>query len=319
MGVVRLGVLGCAEIARRRMLPAFSRTPGAVVTAVASRDAAKAEKVAAEFGGDPVTGYAALLERDDVDAVYVPLPAAMHESWVEAALRAGKHVLAEKPVTLDPAATARLAELARAHHLVLMENVMFVHHRQHATVAELVRDGAIGELRGFEATFTIPPLADDDIRYRADLGGGALSDVGVYPVRAALHLLGDDLTVCGAVLAAGAGRRVDTRGAALLRTGAGVVATLVFGMEHSYRSSYTLTGSAGRITLDRAFTPPADHQPVLHLDRNGRVEQRRLDPDDQVANTVAAFVAAVSAGGPTALDASLAQIRLLDDIRRKAS
>jgi len=316
---VRVGVLGCARIALRRMLPAFSRTPGLDLAAVASRDPDKARAAAAEFGCRPVTGYAALLERPDIDAVYVPLPAALHESWVEAALRAGKHVLAEKPVTLTAGRTAAVLDLARARGLVLMENVMFVHHGQHAAVLSLLRAGEIGELRSFEATFTIPAPPDDDIRFRADLGGGALSDVGVYPVRAAQHLLGPGVTVHAAVLTTGPGRTVDTAGAVLLRRDDGVTALLSYGMEHAYRSSYTLVGSTGRITVERAFTPPAEHRPEILLDRGGRVEKRLLEAEDQVGATVRAFRAAILTGGaPELAAATLEQARLLDDVRRLA-
>lgn len=318
MEPVRIGVLGCADIARRRMLPALRACPGTDLVAVAARDAARARATAAEAGCRAVTGYAALLEREDIEAVYVPLPAALHARWVEAALRAGKHVLAEKPLTTDLAATRRLTGLAGAAGLVLRENVMFVHHSQHAAVRALVADGAIGELRGFRAEFAVPRLPDTDIRYDASLGGGALWDTGVYPVRAALHFLGDQLETEAAVLVhGGPGRAVDTSGTALLRTPEGVCAQLAFGLDHGYRSAYEITGSEGRITLDRAFTPPAGHVPRVLLERRTGTEEIALAPDDQVLRTVSAFAAAVrTAAAPDG--ASSRQAELLDAIRRRA-
>ncbi|MFF5531984.1 hypothetical protein ACFY71_05840 [Streptomyces cinerochromogenes] len=113
----------------------------------------------------------------------------------------------------------------------------------------------------------MPRRPEGDIRYRRDLGGGALYDIGVYPVRAALHLLGDDLEVAGAVLGSGPGREVDTRGGALLGTADGVAVHLTFGLEHAYRSRYELRGNTGRITLDHAFAPPADHAPLVRLEQ----------------------------------------------------
>jgi NDP-hexose-3-ketoreductase len=322
MDALRIGVLGCADIARRRVLPAIARVPEAELVAIASRDADRAAQTARRFGCRPVHGYAGLLELDDVDAVYLPLPAALHAEWVRAALSAGKHVLAEKPLTTEPARTAELLELARARDLVLMENVMFVHHAQHAVVARLLRDGAIGPLRAMQATFTIPALPDGDIRHQAELGGGALWDVGLYPVRAALHFLGPDLIVAGAVLSHGSGRRVDTSGAALLVTPEGLTATLLFGFEHAYRCRYELVGADGRITVDRAFTPPADHRPVVAIERPAGREEIRLEPDDQAANTVGAFVAAVRAGalagGRAPADDSLRQAWLLHELHRRA-
>lgn len=318
---VRFGVMGCAGIAVRRMLPAMAALPDTAVAAVASREAKKAEDLALSYDCHPVTGYADLLERDDVEAVYVPLPTALHATWVEAALRAGKHVLAEKPLTTDPGTTRSLLALARSRGLVLRENVMFVHHAQHAAVRRLLDQGAIGQLRAFQAAFTIPQLSDDDIRYQPELAGGALFDVGVYPLRAALHLLGDSLTVVGATLTTGAGRRVDTAGAALLRTADCVTAQLTFGMEHAYRSAYELCGSEGRITVEPAFTPPADHRPVVRVARRSGVEEVRLEADDQVANTLAAFARAVRAGAfadDTHDTATLSQATLVDEVRRVA-
>jgi NDP-hexose-3-ketoreductase len=317
-GPLRIGVLGCADIALRRMMPAFAASPDLELAAVASRDPARAEEAGRRFGCRPVHGYAELLHADEVQAVYVPLPAALHAPWVEAALNAGKHVLAEKPLTTDPESTERLLDLAAKQGVALMENVMFVHHPRHEAVRRLVAEGRIGELRSLRAEFAIPPLADDDIRYSAGLGGGALADVGLYPLRAALHFLGDGLEVVGARLARGAGREVETAGAALLATPEGVTATLVFGMEHAYLSRYELWGSEGRITVDRAFTPPADLVPVIGLHRGSGTEEIRLEPADQVAATVAAFVTAVRAGAAPRAD-TLRQAVLLDDVRRRSA
>ncbi|MCH0542309.1 Gfo/Idh/MocA family oxidoreductase [Streptomyces sp. MUM 203J] len=318
MAAVRIGVLGCADIARRRMLPAMAAASGVEIAAVASRDPGRARELAERFGTRPVQGYDRLLARDDVDAVYVPLPAALHAEWTEAALRAGKHVLAEKPLTTDPAATRRLVELAGRSGLALMENVMFVHHSQHTAVRRLVAEGAVGELRAFHAAFTVPRLADHDIRYRADLGGGALWDTGVYPLRAALHFLGDGLRVVGAALGSGPGLAVDTAGAALLTTPDGVSAQLSFGLDHAYRSRYEIWGSQGRITVDRAFTPPADAAPRIVLETSTGSEDVRLPADDQVARTVAAFAQAVRTGAAPD-PVVLRQAALVQAVRERAA
>ncbi|MGW0702191.1 Gfo/Idh/MocA family protein [Streptomyces sp. NPDC002867] len=315
---VRIGVIGCADIAVRRMLPAFEAGPHTEIVAVASRSPQKAERVAERYGARAVRGYADLLDLKEVDAVYVPLPASLHGPWAEAALRAGKHVLAEKPLTTSAARTGHLFDLARERGLALMENVMFVHHPRHETVRRLLADGAIGELRSLHAAFTVPALPDADIRHRPELGGGALADVGLYPLRAALHFLGPGLEVVGASLARGRTREVETSGAALLRTPGGTTAHITFGIEHAYLSRYELWGSEGRITVDRAFTPPADLVPVIDLHRGGDHEEMRLAPHDQVASTVAAFVASVRAGAAPS-EATLRQARLLDDVRERAA
>ena len=315
---MRVGVLGCAEIARRRMLPALTALPELDLVAVASRDADTARRTAAEFGCAGVRGYGDLLARADVDAVYVPLPAALHAPWVEAALRAGKHVLAEKPLTTDADSTRRLVALAARSGLALMENVLFVHHPQHEEVRRLVADGAIGVPRHFEAAFAVPRRPDGDIRHDPALGGGALWDTGVYPVRAALHQLGPGLTSEAAVLTHGPGNAVDVAGSVLLRTPDGVSAQLTFGLDHAYRSRYALWGSEGRLLVERAFTPPADLAPRVLLERPDGTEEIALPPHDQVLRTLTAFAAAVRSGAATD-PATVRQAELLDDIRRCAS
>jgi NDP-hexose-3-ketoreductase len=314
MTSIRLGVLGCADIARRRMLPAAVAAPDVELVAVASRDSAKADRTAAEFGCRPVVGYAELLKRDDVDAVYVPLPAALHAEWVEAGLRAGKHLLAEKPLTTDLARTAELVVLARALGLALWENVMFVHHSQHREVRRLLASGAIGEPRFFRSAFAVPRRPKDDIRHRADLDGGALWDTGVYPLRAAQYFLGGQLHTVGATRMVDPQTAVDICGAALLRSRDGVSAHLSFSLDNAYQSMYELWGSEGRIVVGQAFTPAADHRPELRLFLGTGMETIRLDADDQASRTLAGFATAVrETPEPDAHILPLA--RLLEDVR----
>ncbi|MEU0535077.1 Gfo/Idh/MocA family protein [Amycolatopsis tolypomycina] len=318
MAPLRIGIMGCASIAVRKVLPAMASLPGTEIAAIASRDAGKAAEIARAHGCRAIEGYSALLDLDDVDAVYLPLPNAEHAGWIDRALAAGKHVLAEKPLTTSASRTRELIAAARAAGLVLMENVMFLHHSQHVAVRKLLADGAIGELRAFHAAFAVPPRPPGDIRHRADLGGGALLDTGVYPVRAAMTFLGSEVDVVAAVLTRRHGHPVESAGQALLSTADGVSASATFGIDHAYRSSYELWGSEGRIVLDHAFTPPAGHVPVLRLERRSGAEEIPLPPDDQVANTLAAFAAAVRSGRLPDNDDVLRQAVLVDDIRTRA-
>ncbi len=321
MEPVQVGVMGCASIARRRMLPAMAASADVKVVAIASREGARAAELAAEYGCRPVIGYEALLDLEDVDAVYIPLPLSLHARWTRAALLAGKHVLAEKPLSTDPDSSRDLLKLAQDSALVVMENVMFIHHSQHAAVRQMLADGMIGEIRSMQATFAIPPPPGYDIRYDPDLCGGAVWDVGVYPVRAAVHLLGGGLRVAGAFLTASPGQRVDTSGSALLYRPDGVTALLSFGIEHAYTSRYEFHGSDGRLSVAHAFTPPASHVPVVTVQQGQASKEFHLAPDDQVANTLAAFAAAVRSEclpGPVIAEC-LRQARLLDAIIQYAT
>ncbi|MBM7442935.1 Gfo/Idh/MocA family protein [Streptomyces sp. HB132] len=293
-GPVRIGVLGASSIAWRRTLPALREVPDSTVVAVASREKDKAERFAARFDCAAVHGYEALLERDDIDAVYVSVPNSLHHQWVHRLLMCGKHVLAEKPLTTRPADTAALVELAAHRRLVLRENIAFVHHGLHRRVAELVGAGRIGRLRHIDAAFCFPPLPETDVRYRADLGGGALLDAGLYPVRLAQYFLGNELTVAGAVLREDPAAGVDVAGSAVLAAATGETVTLSFGFEHSYGASYTLWGSSGRLSVDRAFTPPPTMAPLIRIDEQDHAEEITLPAEHQFARSAESFVKAVS-------------------------
>ncbi len=318
-GRIGVGVLGCADIAWRRVLPALRADRDVRLVAVASRTGERAAKFAAEFGCAAVTGYRGLLERDDVDAVYVPLPVALHARWIGRALAAGKHVLTEKPATTCHADTAELLAAAKSAGLVLMENFLFPHHSRHERVRRLLADGAIGDLRVFDSTFTIPARPADDIRLSAALGGGALLDNGAYPVLAAQLLLGPDLAVAGASLVVDDALGVDIGGTALLHRPDGVSARLAFGLHHFYVNDYHLLGSTGRIAVDRAFTPPADLATRITVTGPAGTEELAHAPEDQCANTVAAFVTAIRTGTPDDSHATtLRQAALIDGIREHA-
>lgn len=318
---VRIGVLGCADVAQRRTLPSLRDVPGLTLTAMASRSPERAREFAERFGGVPLDSYEALLESDDVDAVYVPLPPALHEEWVGKALRAGKHVLVEKPFATDAEQASRMLALAAECGRVLMENLMFLHHGQHERVCQMVAHGAIGEPRHFEGVFGFPPLCGDDYRYDPVLGGGALLDAGIYPLRAATLQLGQELEPEGAVLVRDPQSGVDVSGHALLHTPSGHIAQVSFGFEFAYRCVYSLWGSEGRIVLDRAYTPPWWHQPTIRIERDDRVEEIRLPAQDQFASSLRAFAGAVlgSARPHDEPEDVLRQARLIERIRNCAS
>ncbi|MBP2329152.1 NDP-hexose-3-ketoreductase [Kibdelosporangium banguiense] len=319
---VRIGVLGASSIARRRMLPVLRDDKTIELVAVASRDRQKAERFAAEFGGAAVHHYQALLERDDIDAVYLPVPNALHYRWAREAIILGRHVLAEKPLTTCAADTADLAKLAASKGVVLRENIAFLHHGLHKQVANMVRDGRIGALTHVDASFCFPPLPADDVRYRPELGGGALLDVGVYVVRLAQYFLGEELTVAGAALRQDPSTGVDVGGSAVLCSATGQTATLTFGFEHSYRSHYMLWGSTSRLSVDRAFTPPPTHAPVVRIDEQDHTEETTFPAEHQFAASAAAFAAAVRHARRTGSDpdhgqwaaASVRTAELLDGI-----
>jgi NDP-hexose-3-ketoreductase len=316
---LRLGVLGCADIARRRMLPSLERQPLVEVTAVASRTSEKARQFTDLFGGTPVEGYERLLERDDVDAVYIPLPPEMHVEWTLRALAAGKHVLCEKPFATSLADAEKAVAFARERGLLLMEGFMFLHHSQHARVRELVADGLIGEVQLFSSEFGIP------LRPAQEPGGtprraSTLPEVAAYPIRAAQLFLGPGLRVAGALQRPASAHGPSPAGSALLVSPSGAAAQLAYGVEHAYISGYGLWGSRGRLRLERAFSTPDDFTPVLKVERDGEVSEMALDKDHHFTNIAGVFARAVLHGEDFAphAEAILDHARLVEEVERAA-
>ncbi|QIS03288.1 gfo/Idh/MocA family oxidoreductase [Nocardia brasiliensis] len=317
--MLRWGILGTAQIAERRMMPALARHPAAELVAIGSRDPRRAARWATQHGLRTAGEYQRVLDDAAVDAVYLPLPNALHGDWIERSLRAGKDVLVEKPMLpprLDRTEldTAReLFALAADQGRTLMECMTFPRHRQHTAVRELVAAGAIGELRQLTVRFTIPERAPDDFRYRADLGGGALADLGCYALRAALFFLRPDLRVEHSRT-----RRddrfpgVDLSGSARLRDGAGTQADLEFAIGAPYRCEYHLAGTEGSISVERAFTLPHDLAPRVFLDRAGDIQQLHLAPDDQFGNILTDFTAAHEGAQPGEHPDAAATLRTME-------
>ncbi|MFJ6791021.1 Gfo/Idh/MocA family protein [Streptomyces angustmyceticus] len=321
---VRFGALGTSSFGWRRVLPAMARCPGTELVAVAGRSPERAQRFADRFGC-AASATEALLERDDIDAVYISLPPSLHGEWAARALHAGKHVLVEKPIATTAAEARAVVALAEDRDLVLRENFMFLHHPQHDAVAALIAEGRLGGLRSFRGSFCFPPLPAQDIRYVPGLGGGALLDAGVYPLRAAVLLLGPGLRVAGATTRVRDSDGLDLSGQALLVSPSGVLASIEFGFEHTYGSSYSLWGERAKLTVDRAFTPPAGHQPVLELVEQDHAEQFTLPAADQLDRSLAGFAAAVAAGGAAASpeearwrQEAVATMDLVDQVRARA-
>jgi len=179
----RFGILSTATIGIEHLIPAMLEADNCVVTAIASRDAKKARKVAKRFGVPLSFGsYEELLASDEIDGVYIPLPTSQHVDWTMKAIEAGKHVLCEKPISLKAEQIKPLIKARNKHKVLVSEAFMVTYHPQWLKVRELIKKGSIGKLRQVQASFAYHNLDAKNMRNRVELGGGALPDIGVYPI-----------------------------------------------------------------------------------------------------------------------------------------
>lgn len=286
---MKLGILGTADIAFRRFLPALQKCEGLSYAGVASRTPEKGTRFQEVFGGEIYDGYDALLADQTIDAVYVPLPPALHFEWGKKVLEAGKHLLMEKPFTTGLAETETLLALARERGLAVHENYMFLYHSQLAKIKEWIADGTLGEVRLIRAAFGFPKREADDFRYKKELGGGALLDCGGYPVRLALELLGESARVVQARLSQPEGYEVDLYGSAVLENDAGLCAQISFGMDNAYQCQLEVWGSRATLIAPRIFTAGADFRPRLILRGSAGETQTELEQDDQFLHSTEVF------------------------------
>ncbi len=267
--ILRWGLLGTARI-NRRVIPALRASSGNRLVAVASRDAARAAEYATEWGIARAHGsYEALLADPEVDVVYVPLPNHLHAEWTVRAARAGKHVLCEKPLGLTVGEVEAMAAAARESGVVLTEGFVYRHQQQTLKVKELVDGGSVGKVQLVRGTFRFTLDRPNDIRFRAEWGGGCLWDVGCYPLGFTRFVLGEEpVEVVGTQVLGPSG--VDETFAGQLLFPGGVVAHVDAGFRSDPRTALEIAGTEGTILVRQPWRP--EGLPIL-LTRGGETEE----------------------------------------------
>ena len=253
--IVRWGVLGTGGIAQK-FVEDLRLVPGAQLAAVGSRSPQTAQAFADRHGFARAHGsWAELAADDEVDVVYVATPHAAHDAAATLCLSGGRAVLCEKPLTLDLLSASALVKLARAHGLFLMEAMWMRCDPAIRRMTELIADGVIGEVTAVHADFGLQGPFEPTHRLRDPaLGGGALLDLGVYPISLAHLVLGtpDDVRAWARLTPEG----VDENTGVLLGYASGAVAALTCGITGETRNAATITGRAGRIELPSGFLRP---------------------------------------------------------------
>lgn len=328
---LRWGILTTGMIARKFAADLRGSRLG-VLTAVGARRLADAEHFAREFGATRAYGsYQSVLADPEIDAVYVATPHPMHEEWVVRAAHAGKHILCEKPLALDHAGASRMVEAARQAGVLLMEAFMYRCHPQTALLARLVRTGAIGKVRLIRATFNIQREFDPEHRiFKRELGGGAILDLGCYPVSWSRLIAGAalGLPVAEPLEFHGCGHlhpvaQTDDYATAVAKFPGGIVAELACGTTVTHEIHAQIHGSNGWIEVPMPFFPGPDGQAaqfLLHRAGSSGPEVHEIPAQgglyafeaDAVAEALARGEREVAAMTPAD---TLANMRLLDSWR----
>jgi xylose dehydrogenase (NAD/NADP) len=312
---VRLGIVSTADI-NRKVIPGAHASDKVELVAVASREQRRAEEYATQWDIPRAYGsYEALLGDPEVDAVYISLPNTMHREWSIRSLEAGKHVICEKPFSRHPEDVEEVFAAAERTGRLLTEAFMYRHNPQTARLVELVRDGAIGDLRVIRAAFSYALYDVDNIRLRTDVDGGSLMDVGCYCVSGSRLLAGEPESVYGQAYVGPTGTDWVFTGA--LRFAGDVLAVFDCGTCLTERDELEVIGSDGSLFLD---DPWHCNVPVIEIRRADGVERVELERVDSYRLELENLADAIAGEAPLLLgrEDALGQARTIDALFRSA-
>ena len=301
MNKVRIGIICPSEIALRRFLPALKLRSEFEFAGVAvadnyewngtlSEEIRKNElKKAENFGGRIYSSYTQMINSPKIDAVYLPLPPALHYQWGKKVLEAGKHLFLEKPSSISVKTTRDMIETAKKNSLALHENYMFQFHSQIDFIKNEIANGTVGDVRLYRIAFGFPFRGANDFRYNKELGGGALLDCGGYTVKLASILLGDTAKIYAPQLNYRDDFDVDIYGSATMINNSGVTAQLSFGMDNSYKCELEVWGSKGTLFTNRILTAPVGFEPTVTIKTADSEKNITLPADDSFKKSIEKF------------------------------
>jgi predicted dehydrogenase len=323
---VRWGVLGAAKIATAKVIPAMKRGSCSEIFAIASRDGEKARRAAADLGIPRAYGsYEELLADPEVEVIYNPLPNHLHVPWSIRAAEAGKHVLCEKPISMNVAECRTLIDARNRTGVKIGEAFMVRTHPQWLRARELVRSGAIGDLRAVMTAFSYFNRDPANIRNVLDWGGGGLMDIGCYAVQTSRFLFGEEPVRVAGLLERDPEMRTDRLASALLDFPSGQC-VFTCGTQMVPYQKVQVLGARGRIELEIPFNAPPDRPTRLSVDTGADpfgsgIRTEEFAVCDQYTIQGDLFSKAVRDGGetPTPLEDSIRNMAVIEALFRSAS
>jgi len=321
------GILSCANIGVKRVIPAILTGERGAIAAIASRDARRAADTAARFNIARSYGsYEALLADPEVEAIYNPLPNHLHVEWTVKALEAGKHVLCEKPIALNAdEAQAILAARDRSGKRVI-EAFMVRFHPQWQRIRALVQADRIGAVGAIQSAFLFTVLDPKNVRNQVDIGGGALYDVGCYPIVTARYVYGVEPERVVALIDRDPGLRVDRLSSGIVAFPGGRQLVFSSALQLAAYQRVVILGSRGRIEVPVPFTPMKDHACRILIDSGQTLDGSSavfedFAPVDQYALQCDAAAAAFrnETAQEFPIEDAIANMRVIDALYRSAA
>jgi len=321
MKKVSFGILSTSKFAMRVTIPAMQKSKNSSIVAIASRDKARAEVVAKQLGIPKVHGsYEDLLYDSEIDAVYIPLPNHLHVEWSIKALEAGKHVLCEKPIGSSYSDANRLEVAVKQYpNLKVMEAFMYRHHPQWRKVKELIEQNAIGEIKGVHALYSYYNVDPTNIRNKADIGGGAMLDIGCYCTSLSRFVFNREPERVLGRIDYDPQTKIDRLSSGVLDFGNGV-ATFTCGTQIHHYQRVNIFGTQGRIEIEIPFNAPNDRRTRVWLQKGESIEEIFFDICDQYTIQADLFAQAILTNGKvfTPLTDAMANMKVIDAVKESA-
>lgn len=283
--MIRVGILGCSDIARRKFIPALLQSSQAFFAAVASREQSKAASFVPAYLHVKQMTYQELVCNPAIDLVYISLPNHLHEEWSIRVLEQRKHVICEKPLALSAASVNRMLESAERNGRLLYENLMYLQHPQHKAVKAIIASGRIGKVLSLRSEFAFPGPVAGDFKLNPAMGGGAYHDMNRYPLSASLYFLeGKIHHFSKGSVESDAGLTTYLQADSF--TDAGETFSFLTAFGKPYLSYYMISGERGFVKVERAFTTPADMENRITVMVDSQDESFDVSPADHFLNTI---------------------------------
>lgn len=317
---LRFGILSTAKIGVTKVIPPMQRGQFCSVDAIASRDLERARETANTLGIPCAYGsYEELLSDPEIDAIYNPLPNHLHVEWATKAAEAGKHVLCEKPIDITSAGAEALIAVRDRTGVYIQEAFMVRTHPQWIETREIIRSGAIGELRAVSGFFSYFNDDPNNIRNQADIGGGGLLDIGCYPITTSRFVIDAEPSRVAAIIDRDPVMKIDRLGSALLDYD-GVQAIFTYSTQLHSHQTMACHGTRGRIVVEIPFNAPPDRPCRLFLSNDEHPDPSTIEIEtcDQYGIAGDRFAEAVLTGGPqpVPLEDTLANMKVIDAVFR---
>ncbi len=324
MGKSRWGILGTAGIAQDKLIPALHASDQCELVAVASREEQKAiayakkNAIALAYGS-----YEQLLEDPTIDIVYLPLPNHLHVHWITEAIKAGKHVLCEKPLALKAEDVQHLIKLRDSSGLLIGEAYAIFHQNRLIGLKEHLQNNDFGPLQSIHGFFTLYNKNPHDIRNFYQDGGGALWDIGVYPITVGRWMAGEEPVEVACVMDHDPKLKVDHNTTGILRFASGAQMSFITGMQHPFHTSMTFLTDSKRIEVPNTFHSDTENPMAFEVyddSRTAKAQIYQYEPMDQYQKECEQFAACAASGQPFigSLEHTLANTNVINALFKAA-